>query len=152
MITLRAGWRARSAHPALSQRCAKAGPSCLAAEDHGELTCIPGCASCTGCLLAGRGRPLEVPGGRPPSDFPCTIIFCLTSAGRPASWCSCGLSATRPPPVPSPTSLSPNTQPCDSIPSTSLWLPYTSYRPQLPSHPEGTLHSYPNLKTCLRFR
>lgn len=67
-------------------------PSCLAAEDHSELTPTSGHASCSGCSLAGWGRPLEVSqqqGGTstPPSGFLPRIIFLLdVVSGQACIW------------------------------------------------------------------
>lgn len=145
----------RSAHSSDSQDRAEAHPSSPAAGEPGELTCTPGHASCSGRLLAGRGRPWEVPGSwaapapRLPSSHP-ESHFGLPSS----SWGSCApllwIRTRTPPPFPDfhrwPQTPSPVTLP----PRRASGFPL--HHPLPPSHPEGSSHSYPSLKTCLRFR
>lgn len=145
----------RSAHSSDSQDRAEAHPCSPAAGERGELTCTPAHASCSGCLPAGRGRPWEVPGSRA-APAPCLPSSHPESHfGLPSlSWGSCAPLAwitTRTPHLSSFLSLAPNTQPCNSLPLL-LARGFPLHHPLPPSHPEGTSHSYPSLKTCLRFR
>lgn len=125
----------RSARPSDSQDRAEANPSRLAAEAPGELTCTPGQASCSGCLLAGRGRPREAPsaGERQHPAFRFPIPDCFFVRHRRQSGLHLGAPAplsveyNQNPPFPSSPSLASNARPYNSIPSApSLWLPPTS--------------------------
>lgn len=101
---------------------------------------------------AGPGRSRAAGQHRPPAFRVPTqnlILACHRCLGAPApplAWIT-----TRTPHLSSFLSLAPNTQPCNSLPLL-LARGFPLHHPLPPSHPEGTSHSYPSLKTCLRFR